>query len=349
MFCILSTCVRDIAILILAGGSGKRLWPFVDANMPKFLFRPFSTFTKKSGNKTLLENTISFAKKLVPENHIFILTTQNQKKFVYGLVSKSLYKNVLIEPDTKDTAFALIYGAFKIFQRLGRTFLLNLATDHIVSDINKFKQGIDAATKHKEFLYLFTSPIKFPSIHHGYVKLGEKILQGKTSFIYKVDRFIEKPKIEQAASFAESKSYRWNCGIFFWYFTTFMQECKKVKPLFNFLHKIANGNVKAAYSLKSPGSIEFSLLQKTKILATPYVNINWADIGTWENVVDFIKDKSGNYSKDVLNTYNAENVNIFGDFNKIKVMGLKDVIIVKNKNNLLVSKYGQTFHIKNII
>ncbi len=339
--------MRDTAILILAGGSGKRLWPFVDANMPKFLFRPFSSFTKN--NNTLLENTISFAQKLVPKERIFILTTRSQRKFIYDLLPKSLYKNILIEPDTKDTAFALIYGAFKIFQRLGPMFLLNLATDHIVSDVGKFKEGIDAATQHKEFLYLFTSPIKFPSIHHGYVKVGEKISEDASFPIYKVDRFIEKPLINRALSFAKDKQYRWNCGIFFWHFKTFMQECKKVKPLFNFLHKIANGNVKSAYSLSSPGSIEFSLLQKTKILATPYANIGWSDIGTWENVVDFIKNKNGNYTKNVLTTYNAENINLFGDFNKIKVIGLKDVIVVKNKNNLLISKYGQTFHIKNIV
>lgn len=341
--------MRDTAILILAGGSGKRLWPFVDANMPKFLFKPFNSFTAKSNNKTLLENTLSFAQKLISKEHIFILTTQSQKKFVYDLVPRSLYKNVLIEPGTKDTAFGLIYGAFKIFQRLGPIFLLNLATDHIVGSVDKFKKGIDAAMQHKEFLYLFTSPIKFPSIHHGYVKVGEKISQDTTFPIYKVDRFIEKPKIGEAVSFAKSKQYRWNCGIFFWHFKTFMQECKKVEPLFNFLHKIANGNVKSAYSLNSPGSIEFSLLQKTKILATPDVNINWYDIGTWENIVDFLKEKNSSYTKSVLNTYDAENINLFGDFNKIKVIGLKDIIIVKNKNNLLISKYGQTFHLKNLL
>lgn len=335
--------MNNVAILILAGGSGKRLWPFVDTNMPKFLFKPFT-----HSDTTLLENTFSFAQKLIPHERIFILTTKKQKKFIYNLIPQAVHKNILVEPQTKDTAFALIYGAFKIFQKLDALFLLNLATDHIINNVNEFKKGISIATKQKEFLYLFTSPVKFPSIHHGYVKIGKEISTFDKTSIHKVDRFIEKPTIEQAKTFAKNKSYRWNCGIFLWHFRTFMQECKKMKPLFNFLHRIANDKVEQGYSLKSPGSIEFSLLQNTKILATPYVNINWYDIGTWENIVDFIKEKKKNDSNKILNTYNSENIRIFGDFKKVKVIGLKDVIIVKNNNNLLISKYGQTFHIKNI-
>lgn len=328
-------------VLILAGGSGKRLWPFVDARTPKFLFKPFK-------NKTLLENTLSMARKLVREENIFIITTQNQRRFVYDLIPQALYKNILIEPETKDTAFALIYGAFKIFQRVGAVFLLNLATDHLINNISAFRKGIATAMRHKEFLYLFTSPIQFPSIHHGYVKLGKKLYSYDTKFIFKIDKFIEKPKIEQAKIFSKRKNYRWNCGIFFWHFRTFMEECKKVGQLFKFLHKIANDKVIDAYSLKSPGSIEFSLLQRTRKLATVDVNIGWFDLGTWENVVDFMRCKKKNV-ENRLALHNAENINIFGDFKNVKVIGLKNAIIVKNKDDLLISQYGETFHLKNLV
>ncbi|MFN7181638.1 MAG: sugar phosphate nucleotidyltransferase [Planctomycetota bacterium] len=326
----------NIAVLILAGGSGKRLWPYVSKDNPKFIFAPFG--------KTILENTICLAKEIVPPQHIFILTTLNQKKFLSDIVPSNLQNNIITEPATRDTAFALIFGAFKIFQKMGPVFLLNLATDHIIEKVDEFKRGLKFATYHKEYLYLFTTPIQFPSIHHGYVKVGKRL----SGLIYKVERFIEKPPEILTKKFMKNTSYRWNCGIFFWHFKTFSAECKKIKPLFKFLYYIANNNPQKAYSLPSPGSIEFSLLEKTNILATLNVNIRWHDIGTWENLLTFTQTKKKNIEDKILSTYNAKNIRIFGDFTKVKVIGVDDLLIVKSKNNLLISRYGKSFHLKNL-
>ncbi len=337
MTAISKTTISNIAILILAGGSGKRLWPYVSENSPKFVFSPFG--------KTILENTISLAREIVPDQNIFILTNSNQKKDVLSIVPQSLRKNTITEPAICDTAFALVFGTFKIVQKLGHVFLLNLATDHIIKKVNELKKGLKHAINLKNYLYLFTSPIQFPSIHHGYVRTGERISEK----IYKVDKFIEKPSDKMAKKFMKDKNFRWNCGIFFWHSLTFLEECKKVKPLFKFLYYVANRNVQKAYSLKSPGSIEFSLLQQSKILATFVIDLDWHDLGTWENLVEFMsKMKKSSYNK-VLSTYNAKNIKIFGSFNKVKVIGVNDLLIVKNKDDLLISRYGHSFHLKNIL
>src|SRR6185369_16737149 len=187
--------------LILAGGGGTRLWP-------KSLNEPHKQFLKIFGGKTLVEITGERLSKMLPWDRIFVVTTtKSYGDRIKQLLPKVPKENILVEPERKDSAAAHALGATFILNRDPEAVIINAASDHFVSPQLNYERTMFAACKFafdkKCLISIGIKPL-YPHTGMGHLKRGKKVDVSEGRFVFKLDKFVEKPPIELAKKYTES-------------------------------------------------------------------------------------------------------------------------------------------------
>lgn len=333
--------------VILAGGSGTRLWPISREFYPKQLL-------KLIGNKTLIQQTYLRLKKIMPAKNIYIITNENFADDIYFQLRDLgiLKENIIKEPFQRNTASAIALAAKIIFDKNNSASLLVCPADHLIGSDSEFIKAVKISFEIAQDDFLVTLGIipNQPSSEYGYIKANyEK--PHKSAFI--VERFVEKPDFKTAQKLFKQK-YLFNSGIFIWKAETILSEIKKFLPK---VYKSAiiysrdfDKFLKIYNSLESI-SIDKGILEKSDNILVMPVKFGWQDIGSWKSLYQiFSKDKNLN----VLNEY-AIAENCFGSLiqgTKKRVVvgiGLKDLIVVDSEDAVLVSHRDHSHKIKNAI
>ena len=353
--------INKIVPIILAGGTGSRLWPLSRKSFPKqFLNLLDNEFTMLQKTYKRIENLDDICRPIVicNEEHRFIVGHQMRDIDVEPL-------SILLEPEGRNTTPAITVAALKALEIFKDTnvdpVLLILSSDHQIKDIHNFhkaiKNSIDIASKGN--LVIFGVEPTFASTGYGYIK-SENQLSNNTYLPNKVDFFTEKPNKETAELFLKDKQYSWNSGMFVFKATSILDEIKSFTPeIFNNCKhclEISNKDLdflrleKNSFLKCDNVSIDISVFEKTKKAFVIPLSCGWDDVGSWESIWKISKkDKKGNFVKGKTLIKNTENSYIHSDEKLVVGLGLENMIIVETKDAVLVANKNSSESIKNIV
>lgn len=328
-------------IIILAGGSGTRLWPLSRSNYPKQFLK------LKEHNTSLFQSTINRSLRLCNLEDIYIVTNQKHKFLVSGQIEELGYipieKNILVEPQSKNTLPA-IYFAVQEIQKAGDENVAVFSSDHLISDDIKFVETVQLGEQIVEdYLLLFGVLPDKPHTGYGYIKLGERLEVG-----YKVEQFKEKPDLETARQYLEN-GYLWNSGMFMFNTTKFTFEVEKHNP--NVYNAFRYETVDEKFNNTPSISIDYGLIEKTNNVAVLPLEVKWSDLGSFDSFYEqYETDENNNITLNNEILIDSTNNLLYTNADKtVAVIGVDDLIIVDEKDALLITKKDKSQHVKEIV
>jgi len=331
--------------VILAGGVGSRFWPFSRELEPK-------QFIKIIGQDSLLQSTIRRLKGLVDPSRTYIVTNKIYFYEVKAQVARFRIpdKNIILEPQGKNTAPAVGLCAKIISGFDPEAVLLVLPSDHYIKNVVNFKQALIKAISCAQQNFLVTLGIKptGPSVGYGYIKAGKK-----SDGYYRVEKFLEKPDLNKAKKYFRDKTFYWNSGMFIWKACVLLEEIKKYLPgLFANLQLIdSTGDLERVWKRIEPISVDYGIMEHSKRIALIEANFYWTDLGSWEALSEiFPKDKKGNISSGDTLDLDSQGVCVFSRGNRlVSTIGLKDAVIADTPDALLVCHRSRTQDVKKMV
>ncbi len=351
-----------IVPIILAGGTGSRLWPLSRKSFPKQFLNLLNddryTMLQKTYKRIDSLEDISRPIVICNEEHRFIVGHQMKEINIEPL-------EILLEPVGRNTTPAITIAALKALNIFKDTsiepILLILSSDHQIKDINNFqlaiKNSIDKALD--DNLIIFGVPPTYPATGYGYIR-SEIQLDPNQYFASKVDKFIEKPSEENAKYLIEDKKYTWNSGMFVFKATSILNEIKSFAPeILKNCQKCLEKSKKdfdflrleeEAFRNCDDISIDVSVFEKTNKAFVIPLNCGWDDIGSWESLWKMSKkDQNGNYLKGRVLAKETKESLIRSEEKLVVGIGLENVVIVETKDAILVANKESSQSVKNIV
>ncbi|MBX2932493.1 MAG: mannose-1-phosphate guanylyltransferase [Chitinophagaceae bacterium] len=342
-------------VAIMAGGIGSRFWPKSRTAKPKQFLDILHT------GKSLIQWTYERFAAFIPEENIFIVTSEDYATIVAEQLPQINTNNVLTEPSRKNTAPCIAYISFKLLQKDPESALLVAPSDHIILDTEAFKESclksLEFVSHVRALVTLGITPT-YPNTGYGYIQHeAMSVAEG----IYKVKTFTEKPNLELAKTFLASGDFLWNAGIFVWQVKNVIKAFELFQPemfeLFdnekqNFNTANEKNAINRIYPLCTNISIDFAIMEKADNVYILPSSFGWSDLGTWNSAYE-------NMEKDYLGNAVAGDNTIVIDATKCMVstppeklvvlQGLDDCIIVDTKDVLLICKKDKEQEIKEYV
>lgn len=338
--------------VIMAGGSGSRLWPLSRALYPK-------QFLKLNGSGTMLQNTVTRLVGLdcadpmliCNEEHRFIAAEQLRQL-------GELNHNIILEPAGRNTAPAIALAAFTAVSQGQDPVMLVLAADHIMQQPEAFRESVAKALPYAEQGKLVTFGIvpTGPETGYGYIERGAG--QGESGF--DVARFVEKPDADTAQQYIDSGKFYWNSGMFLFKASRYLEELKAHRPdIYNACEQAmtdVNADLdfvrvnKEAFLSCPEDSIDYAVMEKTQDAVVVPMDAGWSDVGSWSSLWEVSeKDTDGNVHHGDVMSHNATNNYVFAETGLVATVGIDDVVVVQTKDAVLVVKKDQVQDVKKVV
>ncbi|AVY98482.1 mannose-1-phosphate guanylyltransferase/mannose-6-phosphate isomerase [Lelliottia sp. WB101] len=338
--------------VILAGGSGTRLWPLSRTQRPK-------QFLKLIDEKNSL-----FQQTLIRLNGLEMASPQiicnEEHRFLVNQQTKEIgYENatILLEPFGRNTAPAIAVAALDALKKGEDPLLLVLAADHFIADTPSFHNAIANAIHLAEKDYLVTFGIKPTSPHtgYGYIKRGVE-LNGS----HFIESFKEKPSYETACSYVNSGDYYWNSGMFMFRASVFINELRKYAPdiLQNCSHAVNNSEVdesflridRNSFSRNPSLSVDYAVMEHTSIGVVVSMDAGWSDVGSWSALWQLgEKNESGNCSDSDVISIDCKNNFVKTDSTLVATIGVEDLVVVCTKDAVLITQKNKDQDVKLVV
>lgn len=332
--------------IILAGGSGSRLWPLSRELYPKQLLNLTS-------NESLLQGTFKRLQKFMPaENIVSITNTKHVSSVKYQLDSLAKNSVVLSEPLSKNTAPAIALATKFILQKEEDPIIIVVPSDHLIKNFKKFTQTVKKGEKLAREGYIVTFGIEpnYPETGYGYINiLKYPLLDG-----FKVKEFVEKPDAKTAQKYLNAKTYFWNSGIFMFKASVMLKEIENLAPeIFSVMKKFDfSSSDKIEYNLfdKMPNiSIDYAIMEKSDKIVLVKLESDWNDLGSWQSIYDVSqKDKNNNVTIGNVINEDSKNSLIYSSSKLVTAIGLEDTVIVETEDAVLACKKNKTQDVKKI-
>lgn len=330
-------------VIILAGGSGTRLWPLSRNRYPKQFIK------LQSDRPSLFQDTIKRSLLLAGLEDIYVVTNEKYKFLVMGAIEELGYEyneaNILVEPEAKNTLPAIYAGVHEIAKK-GSDSVVVFPSDHMILKGQEFADIIrESEELTKDFIITFGIKPDSPNTGYGYIAPGTEKLNG-----YEVKEFKEKPEYEVAVTYV-NHGYYWNAGIFMFNTEFFIDEVKQhAENIYNAFE--TSNSIKEAFSkIDEKISIDYGIMEKSKNVAVAPVDIGWNDLGSFDAIYDvFNKDENNNMVDADNIVIDSKNNYIYSEKGKlVSTVGVNDLIIVDNRDALLICKKDQSQKVKAVV
>ena len=338
--------------IIMAGGTGSRLWPLSRQLNPK-------QFLKLCGDSTLLQQTISRLDGLEAsapaiicnEDHRFMVAEQLRQLTVEDA-------SILLEPVGRNTAPAIALAALNATQSGQDPVLLVLAADHYMADEAAFRQAVHAAAQFAEQNKLATFGIvpTHPETGYGYIQRGDSL----TNSGFKVARFVEKPDLVTAQGYLAGGDYYWNSGMFMFKASAYLKELAEFRPdILDVCKKSLEAGQKdldfirldaATFTQCPEDSIDYAVMEKTQEGVVVPLDAGWSDIGSWSALWQIgHRDEQGNVCKGDVLALGTHNSLIHAEHKLVATLGVDDLVVVETKDAVLVAHKDRVQDVKKIV
>ena len=341
-----------IIAVILAGGSGTRLWPLSRKKQPK-------QYLPLASDNSMLQETILRLDGLENLSDIMIVCNQEHRFLVAEQLQKIDIVNpcILLEPTGRNTAPAIAAAALQVIKN-ENAILLVLSADHVIGDKEAFHQAINIAIRHAQSqkLVTFGVPPESPNTEYGYIKLSSEEERGG----FKVEEFTEKPNKNEALSYIKHGNYLWNSGMFVFQADTLIKELAIHSA--DILYSVSKSVDLAQQDLdfirlekqsfeSSPSdSIDYALMEKSSNVVVVPLKSGWNDLGSWSALYDVnAKDFNGNVIRGDVYMEETYNSLIYADHHMLATVGLNDLIIVDTPNATLIASKDKAHMVTKIV
>jgi len=341
--------------VILAGGTGSRLWPLSRSKHPKQFHALVSA-----------EPLLVDAARRVPSGGAymppFIITNEENRFGVAAAFKKAKlpHLGIVLEPAGRSTAPAAAVAAHLALEKAGPdAILLVMPSDHHIENPRAFLDAVEtgrAAARNGQLVTFGIKPTK-PETGYGYVKAAGPAAGGGA--VLKVDRFVEKPDRATAERFCAEDLYFWNSGIFLFGAQAYLDELARFEPAivaasldavrnaeidFDFLH------LADSFRTCPSDSIDYAVMEKTEKAALVPLDAGWSDVGTWDALFDAAdKDERGNVTRGDVLLRNADRCYVRAESGLVAVSGVEDLVVVSTKDATLVARRTESGAVKEVV
>jgi mannose-1-phosphate guanylyltransferase len=340
--------------LIMAGGSGTRLWPLSRQQTPKQALQ-------LAGERTMFQMAVDRILPLFPPERIFVVTRGEYAPILSQQSPTLPIENFILEPEGRGTAPAIGLAAIHIQKQDPDGVMVVLTADHFIARGEDFLQALRAAIQSALQGNLVTLGIQptFPSTGFGYIQQGSQQAVFEGQPVFRLGRFTEKPSAEVAQRMLAEGGYSWNSGMFVWQLAQIMAEFERQMPeFFAQLTRIQAALGTPDYSQvlgqvwKGVGkqTIDYGVMEGARSAAVIPVDIGWTDIGTWNNLPDVLPlDADGNAIRGTHLGIDTHHSIVMGGKRLIATIGLENIVIVDTPDALLVCTREREQEVREIV
>jgi mannose-1-phosphate guanylyltransferase/mannose-6-phosphate isomerase len=344
--------------VILAGGSGTRLWPLSRKEYPK-------QFLKINGSHSLLQQTVKRLAPLVSGEDCVVVTNEKHKFHVLSdlnAIDGSPGNNLILEPVGRNTAPAIGLSALYCKERLGcglDEVMVVLPSDHIIRPEDEFRTYLNMAAEFAGDGFLVTLGIKptRPETGYGYIKAGKPVSlkAGQHSILpenscFSVEEFTEKPDRETAGRYFSAGKHFWNAGIFVFTIGTILDELRQWCP--DIYQKLSEGfdNALSLFKEMPDISIDYAVMEKSEKVAVMPVDLYWNDVGCFESMYEaFDRDEDGNIKIGDVLSIETRNSFVIGNRRLIATIGLEGIVVIETDDAMLITTKDQTQRVREVV
>lgn len=345
-----------ITPIIMAGGTGSRLWPLSRELYPK-------QFLKVFGEQSMLQQTIARLSGL--EHKAPVLICNEEHRFIAAeqmRIGGFEHSGIILEPIGRNTAPAIALAALQAVSNAAEgeePILLVLAADHVIENIAAFESAVQRALPYalEDQLVTFGIVPTAPETGYGYIKAGK---QNGNAFT--VSEFVEKPNLATAQKYISNGSYYWNSGMFLFKASRYLKELEVFSPEMLSICKQAIANPKQDLDLDfvrvdkdifetcPDDSIDYAVMEKSQNVMVVPMDAGWSDVGSFSSLWEVsAKDNNKNVIKGDVISVDSTNNYIYAENKLVSTVGVDNLVIIETKDAILVADKDQVQNVKTIV
>ncbi|MEH6568627.1 MAG: mannose-1-phosphate guanylyltransferase/mannose-6-phosphate isomerase [Halioglobus sp.] len=338
--------------VLLSGGVGSRLWPVSREAHPK-------QFLPLAGELSMLQETLQRTADLEASAPVVVCNEEHRFMVAEQFRQIDLRPNALIlEPEGRNTAPAVALAALQALEKDPDAILLVLPADHLIQNIPAFVAAVDKALPLAQAGQLMTFGVvpTQPETGYGYIKCGERIRDD----LYALERFVEKPDLAVAGEYVASGDYLWNSGMFLLGANVYLEELQRFAPdMLEACRKAMDGASmdldfvrpeKNAFLSCPSDSIDYAVMEKTKLGAVVSLDCGWSDVGAWSALWEVAsRDSLGNASVGDIILDNCSNSYFRSESRLIAATGVDNLVVIETADAVLVADREKVQDVKRIV
>ena len=337
----------NICAVIMAGGSGSRLWPLSRASHPK-------QFLRLHGEDTMLQSTVKRLSGLTIKSIISVCNEEHRFTVAEQMRRINAHGSIVLEPIGRNTAPALALAAL-VSQ--DDPLLLVLPADHVILNQDAFKEAVINAVPLAESGKLVTFGISpnEPHTGFGYIKRGNQ-----NSGVFDIEKFVEKPSKEVAKKYFDSGEYYWNSGMFLIKASKYLSELKKFRPQIVEACELSVRELRTDFDFQRVGehafekcpsdSIDYAVMENTTDGVVVPIDAGWSDVGSWASLWNISeRDMDGNSIHGDVIVADSTNSYISTDGKLVTVLGIENMIVVATKDAVMVATKDSVEGVKTLV
>jgi mannose-1-phosphate guanylyltransferase/mannose-6-phosphate isomerase len=346
--------MEHLNVVILAGGSGTRLWPLSTPNFPK-------QFLPLPSGQSMIQATLARVAPLITPERAWVVTGRSMVGLVHEHLPSIAMDHILGEAMGRNSAPAIGWSAAYIARRDPQAIMASFHADAVVANVDAMRQSLKLAYTLAEEGYLVTLGVKptAPETGYGYIRFADQVGEGYGHRAYFAERFVEKPDLLTAQSYLKDGRYVWNSGMFVWKVEAILAEMRThlpelVKKIESIVDAMGtpeeNSTIDEIWPTLTPISIDHGILEKTKNLVVIPVDLGWNDVGNWEQYGSlFPTDAQGLGAVGNHMSMECRNVFVYNATERqVYTIGLEDVVVVEVAGTTMICHKDHVQRVKEL-